>query len=294
MAKFGLSELQAAGDPRHAPAAADRPRAREDRRRVQGAAGADRAAARDPRLRRRWCSRSIRRGARARSSERFGDERRTEIIPEDAASISIEDLIADEDMVDHRLARRLHQALAALDSTARSGAAASGSAAWRRKEETSSSTCSSPRRTATCWSSPDPAGSTGSRCTRSRRRARRRAARRSSTCCRPPRRREGGGAGRGADFAEEHFLVFATEQRHGQEDRARRVREHPRDRHHRDQHSTRATTCSTSASPTAPSHIFLGTPDGMAIRFAETDARPMGRDTAGVRGISLREDDSSR
>src|SRR5687767_1828075 len=37
--------------------------------------------------------------------------------------------------------------------------------------------------------------------------------------------------------------------------------------------------------------IFLGTRDGMAIRFDETDARPMGRVAYGVRGISLRDDD---
>jgi DNA gyrase subunit A len=39
------------------------------------------------------------------------------------------------------------------------------------------------------------------------------------------------------------------------------------------------------------SHVFLGTHNGMGIRFEETDARPIGRDTAGVRGISLREKD---
>ena len=37
--------------------------------------------------------------------------------------------------------------------------------------------------------------------------------------------------------------------------------------------------------------VFLGTRDGMAIRFEETDVRPMGRTAYGVRGISLREDD---
>ena len=37
--------------------------------------------------------------------------------------------------------------------------------------------------------------------------------------------------------------------------------------------------------------IFLGTRDGMAIRFDETDVRAMGRTAYGVRGISLREDD---
>jgi DNA gyrase subunit A len=37
--------------------------------------------------------------------------------------------------------------------------------------------------------------------------------------------------------------------------------------------------------------IFLGTRDGMAIRFEETDVRPMGRTAYGVRGISLRDHD---
>jgi DNA gyrase subunit A len=37
--------------------------------------------------------------------------------------------------------------------------------------------------------------------------------------------------------------------------------------------------------------VFIGTRSGMAIRFPETDVRPMGRAAYGVRGITLREDD---
>ncbi|NNC75591.1 MAG: DNA gyrase subunit A, partial [Acidimicrobiia bacterium] len=37
--------------------------------------------------------------------------------------------------------------------------------------------------------------------------------------------------------------------------------------------------------------LMIFTRNGQGIRFAETDARPMGRDTQGVRGIRLREDD---
>jgi DNA gyrase subunit A len=40
-----------------------------------------------------------------------------------------------------------------------------------------------------------------------------------------------------------------------------------------------------------PSEVFLGTHAGMAIRFPETDVRPMGRTAFGVRGITLRDDD---
>ena len=37
--------------------------------------------------------------------------------------------------------------------------------------------------------------------------------------------------------------------------------------------------------------VFIGTRDGMAIRFPEGDVRPMGRSAFGVKGISLREGD---
>jgi len=37
--------------------------------------------------------------------------------------------------------------------------------------------------------------------------------------------------------------------------------------------------------------VFIGTRDGMSIRFPETGVRPMGRTAYGVRGIALREDD---
>ncbi len=38
--------------------------------------------------------------------------------------------------------------------------------------------------------------------------------------------------------------------------------------------------------------VFIGTRNGMAIRFAETDVRPMGRAAYGVRGILLRDEDT--
>src|SRR5437667_11402916 len=37
--------------------------------------------------------------------------------------------------------------------------------------------------------------------------------------------------------------------------------------------------------------IFIGTRNGMAIRFSEEDVRAMGRTAYGVRGITLRDDD---
>ena len=41
----------------------------------------------------------------------------------------------------------------------------------------------------------------------------------------------------------------------------------------------------------AGDEVVLSSQQGMAIRFAESDARPMGRDTKGVRGINLQEGD---
>ncbi|PKL45985.1 MAG: DNA gyrase subunit A [Planctomycetes bacterium HGW-Planctomycetes-1] len=39
-------------------------------------------------------------------------------------------------------------------------------------------------------------------------------------------------------------------------------------------------------------HIILGTKDGMAVRFEESQARPMGRSARGVKGINLRKGDN--
>jgi DNA gyrase subunit A len=44
---------------------------------------------------------------------------------------------------------------------------------------------------------------------------------------------------------------------------------------------------------TGSDEIFIGTRDGMAIRFPESDVRPTGRGTFGVRGITLRENDAA-
>ena len=43
--------------------------------------------------------------------------------------------------------------------------------------------------------------------------------------------------------------------------------------------------------PTAPARSSSARRNGMAIRFDETDVRPMGRTAYGVRGITLRDDD---
>ncbi len=42
---------------------------------------------------------------------------------------------------------------------------------------------------------------------------------------------------------------------------------------------------------TPAQHVLIGTSDGMSIRFAIEDVRPMGRDSMGVKGVDLREGD---
>ena len=86
-----------AGDPRHAAAAADRPGAPEDPRRARRAAEDDRAAARDS-GQRAAADADHRRRAEGRCASKYGDDRRTEIIEGESGEISIEDLIAEEDM----------------------------------------------------------------------------------------------------------------------------------------------------------------------------------------------------
>ena len=68
------------------------------------------------------------------------------------------------------------------------------------------------------------------------------------------------------------------------------VLERARDRHHRHRHQRRRRSL-RRAPVQGDDEIFIGTHDGMAIRFNENGVRPMGRGAAGVKGISLREGD---
>ena len=91
-----LSQIQAQAILDMQLAAADRPRAAEDRRRAMRAAEDHRAAPRDPR--RANMLMEIVDATRLREMpDAFGDDRRTEII-DDTGEFAIEDLIAEEDM----------------------------------------------------------------------------------------------------------------------------------------------------------------------------------------------------
>ena len=80
--------------------------------------------------------------------EKYGDERRTEIIDE-SGEFRIEDLIADEDMAITVTQHRLHQADGDLDLPQRSAAAARAASACARARRISSATSSSRPRTPT-------------------------------------------------------------------------------------------------------------------------------------------------
>ena len=234
-----------------------------------GARGDPRRAARDPRgLRRRAAHRDHRRDRR--DHHRGHDRRRGH--------------------GDHGHQLGLHQALAAvvlpLAAPRRQGAHGHGAP----RTATSSSTCTSPRRTATSWSSPRPAGCTGSRCTRFPSSGRPPRARRSSTCCswrrtsgwRPP--------SRCASSTDDQFLFFATARG--------TVKKTPLDAYSNPRaggiigiNIDEGDRLLDVRVTDGKHHILLATQRGFSIRFAETDARSMGRATRGVRGIALRKDD---
>ena len=80
--------------------------------------------------------------------EKYGDQRRTEIVDAEG-EFRVEDLIADEDVADHRDARRATSSARRSRNTAASAAAAAGASACGPARKTSSTTSSWPRRTAT-------------------------------------------------------------------------------------------------------------------------------------------------
>ena len=114
-------------------------------------------------------------------AEKYGDERRTEITS-DEGEFTIEDLIAEEEMVVTISHSGYIKRTSVVDVPASSGAAGSGSTAQTLKDEDfiehlfiASHARLHPR------SSPTTGAASGSRCTRSRRRGARRRASRSST-----------------------------------------------------------------------------------------------------------------
>ena len=163
--------------------------------------------------------------------ERFGDERRTEII-DDPSEISIEDLIAEEEMVITVSREGYVKRSAALDLPRAAAGRARSPGHGDRRTRTRSGSSSSPRPTPPCSSSPRPAGSSLARSTSC------------PTSAPPPRGRAlvnllSAGAGRTGrtllavrDFDEhEDALPFVRDpQGPGQTDPAGGLRQHPRQR----------------------------------------------------------------
>ncbi len=75
----------------------------------------------------------------------------------------------------------------------------------------------------------------------------------------------------------------------GQEDGALGLLERALGRHHRDQ-PRGGRLAALGADHGGDDQIFIGTRQGMGIRFSEKDVRAMGRDTTGVIGVSLEEE----
>ena len=99
--------------------------------------------------------------------DEFGDKRRSEIVAQ-AEDLSIEDLIAPQDMV-VTLSHGGYMKAQPSTSTARSSAAGAASRRPRPRRTISSSACSSPTRTTTSCASPTAGAFTGSRSTTCRR-----------------------------------------------------------------------------------------------------------------------------
>ena len=97
------------------------------------------------------------------------------------------------------------------------------------------------------------------------------------------------------DFDQpDHYLMMATRKGLVKKTDAEGVQPAAEERHHRHQAQGRTTSWSTWPSPSRATRSCSSTASGMAIRFSEADARPMGRNTSGVKGIKLRKGDDAR
>jgi DNA gyrase subunit A len=92
------------------------------------------------------------------------------------------------------------------------------------------------------------------------------------------------------DFPEDRFLVFATEQGTIKKT-ALSEYGNPRSGGIIAINLEEGDRLLSVKSTDGSKDLFLATADGMSIRFPEADCRPMGRATTGVRGISLRKGD---
>ena len=92
-------------------------------------------------------------------------------------------------------------------------------------------------------------------------------------------------------FDPDQYLLFATKSGQVKKTAVLRVRQVPAGRLHRDQPATKATSSCVCVRTGGDDDLFMVSKNGTAIRFAESDVRPMGRSAAGVRGMRLRAGD---
>ena len=93
------------------------------------------------------------------------------------------------------------------------------------------------------------------------------------------------------DFTETQVPRVRDAQRHGQEDRAAGLQHADQGRrHHRDQHPRRRRAARRARASTRTTRSSWSRSAGLTVRFAESDARAMGRDTTGVRGMDVGKD----
>ena len=93
------------------------------------------------------------------------------------------------------------------------------------------------------------------------------------------------------EFVAGKFIVMVTKPRRHQEVRADRVRQSAVARHHRARPRRRRRVAAARTITNGENFIFLGSHEGMAIRFNEDDVRAMGRQARGVRAMDLDEGD---
>ena len=224
----------------------------------------------------------------ARESHRkHADERRTEISGEEIGEVDLEDLIEEETMV-VSISHNGYIKRTPVERLPRPAPRRQGHQGRRRPTKTiRSSTSSSPARTTTCCSSPTRARSTGRR----------------STTCRQLRRESKGRAvvnllnlAEGEKIADCRAVRDFDQpgplpddghaQRPGEEDRAQGLQPPDEERHHRHQAPRRRRAGRRRHHQARRRSRSSPPPPAWRSASARADARPMGRNTSGVKGIT--------
>ena len=232
------------------------------------------------------------RRARPRSSTKWGDERRTKIIPFDG-EVSMEDLIAREDVV-VTITRTGYAKRTKADLYRSQRRGGKGVSAARRCGRTTSSATSSsaPRTTGSC-SSRTRAGSTGPRRTSCPRRAGSRKGQHVANLLAFQPDEQIAQVIEIPNYQVAPYLVLATKNGLVKKTRLEEFDSNRTRRHHRDQPARRRRAGRRRARSAPDDDLLLVSKQAQAIRFNATDEalRPMGRATSGVIGMRFTDGD---